>query len=110
MSIPAGFFEKAYAIWADRAEAKRQGIAAAPPVVKHSIKGIKSDRWKVISEAMGDRWMTARAIARKTDLRIEEVQEAFYRACHRGKWEKRVLACRNGAEWRLKSRELGVKG
>ncbi len=99
-------FEQIFSQLADKAMAKRKGIATALPVVKHSVKGPKSDRWAVISAAMGDRWMTARAIARKTNLRKEQVQETFYRDCHRGKWEKRVLACRNGQEWRLKSREV----
>ncbi len=96
-------FEASMERIADRALAKKRAIALIPPVATvKPIIGCKSTRRVVVVAAMGSRWMTARAVARKTNLRVEQVQELFYRIENRGKFEKRSLHCRNhGFEWRV---------
>ncbi len=95
-------FEASMERLADRWLAQKRAVALIPPVVVKPVIGCKSTRRVVVLAAMGSRWMTARAVARKTNLRVEQVQELFYRIENRGKFEKRSLHCRNhGFEWRV---------
>jgi len=95
-------FEPMFQRMADRAMARRKVASGAPPAQSPILRGLASRRLETVMTAMGDRWMTARAIARRTELRVEQVQETFYRIKNRGKFEKRSLDCRNGLEWRVR--------
>ncbi len=92
-------FEQIFSSMADKAMAKRKGIAL-PPLQPKVIYGIKSVRFETVVAALGNKWMTARALAKKTKLRTEQIHGVLY--SHRAKVESRSLKYRNGTEWRVR--------
>ncbi len=99
MSIPAGFFESAYAIWADRAEAKRKGAVAWRP-------GLST--WEQMQRLITTEWKTAGEMAKELGRTDQCIHECVQKHAHEMNWRK--VPRNKGKEWRMKGRELGVKG
>ena len=97
--IEAGYFESAYQLWADRAEAKRKGAIAWAP---------RKSTWELIQKVLNDDWKSASQIAVETGRNIKAVRSAL--ADHYRQMSRRKIKWNSKYEWRMKSREVGVKG
>ncbi len=93
MSVEAGYFESAWKIWADRAEAKKKGAIAWQP-------GLST--WELLQKALTNTWKPTDVLALETDRHIGTVRRALDNHRKQVNWRR---VSRGQYEWR--SREVG---
>jgi hypothetical protein len=92
MSIEAGYFERAFSIWADKAEAKRKGAIAWAP---------RRSTWDLIQKVLNDDYKSASQIAVETGRNIKAVRSAL--ADHCRQMSQRKIKSTGRYEWRLRA-------